>query len=207
MSAIAQQEKAHAKAATITKAVAILYHTQGTEVKGRITFMQEENGVHVTGEISGLKPGKHGFHVHEFGTSGSPDGKAAGGHFNPTEPRNTVRATSERHDTSAIWATSRPSTNGNAPDRFRRSPPVPSMVLISIIGRGVVVHEKADDLWSAGGQCRWPCRRRCDRRGEALNQSLDRHAALEHRSRTISGTRTGHEHGAQVSFWACSWRA
>lgn len=31
-------------------------------------FLQVENGpVEITGEIKGLKEGKHGFHVHEYG--------------------------------------------------------------------------------------------------------------------------------------------
>ncbi len=30
-----------------------------------------------------MPAGKHGFHVHEFGDASSPDGKAAGSHFDP----------------------------------------------------------------------------------------------------------------------------
>ena len=82
--AVAQHEagKSKAKGAQITKAVAILLPTKGSKAEGRVTFTQAEDGIQVKGEVSGLTPGEHGFHVHEFGVW-SPDGKAAGSHFNP----------------------------------------------------------------------------------------------------------------------------
>ena len=104
--AVARQEekKGHTAAATITKAVAILLPTKGSKAEGRVTFTEAQGGIHVKGEISGLTPGEHGFHVHEFGVW-SPDGKAAGGHFNPA-----ARCTASGRlpsGTSVTWGTSR----------------------------------------------------------------------------------------------------
>ena len=40
----------------------------GPEVKGTIKFTQNgDEAVSVSGEVSGLTPGKHGFHIHVFG--------------------------------------------------------------------------------------------------------------------------------------------
>lgn len=56
----------------------------GSNVSGAIHFEQEGDRVHVYGEIRGLEPGKHGFHVHEKGDlSDKETGKSAGGHFSP----------------------------------------------------------------------------------------------------------------------------
>ena len=57
---------------------------RGNEVVGNITFLQEQDGgaVKLSGTVSGLTPGKHGFHVHEKGDIRN-DCVAAGGHFNP----------------------------------------------------------------------------------------------------------------------------
>ncbi len=48
------------------KAVCVL---NGENVKGVIRFVQEDGNkpVQVTGEVTGLAKGLHGFHIHEFG--------------------------------------------------------------------------------------------------------------------------------------------
>ena len=52
--------------ATLT-AVCIL-EKGGSKVEGTIAFEQKEGGpTRVTGKVCGLKPGLHGFHIHQFG--------------------------------------------------------------------------------------------------------------------------------------------
>ncbi|XP_041128375.1 superoxide dismutase [Cu-Zn]-like isoform X2 [Polyodon spathula] len=65
----------------VLKAVCVLKGSG--DVCGTVHFVQEENGpVKLTGQITGLTPGEHGFHVHAFGdnTNGCV---SAGPHFNP----------------------------------------------------------------------------------------------------------------------------
>jgi Cu-Zn family superoxide dismutase len=50
---------------------------------GTAVLNQTAEGVKLQVEVSGLAPGKHGFHFHEFGKCVSPDFKTAGEHFNP----------------------------------------------------------------------------------------------------------------------------
>ena len=66
-----------ALAAAPTKAVAVLSPTKDSTVKGVLTFTKTASGVSVSGEISGLKPGTHGFHIHEFGDCTAADGASA----------------------------------------------------------------------------------------------------------------------------------
>ena len=49
------------------KAVAVLKGE--ADVNGNVTFSQEKEGspVSIQVSLSGLKPGPHGFHIHEFG--------------------------------------------------------------------------------------------------------------------------------------------
>lgn len=50
---------------------------------GTLELRSTPNGVLISGELSGLPPGPHGFHIHEKGAC-TPNFDAAGGHFNPT---------------------------------------------------------------------------------------------------------------------------
>ena len=137
-------EKGQAGGGSVTKASGQLIPTTKTEskVKGTITFTKTANGIHVEGEITGLTPGEHGFHVHEFGVW-SPDGMATGGHFNPSKAAHSSHESPKRHvgDLGNVKA----DEHGKALidlDDDQLSFEGPNCIL----GRGLVVHEKADDL-------------------------------------------------------------
>ena len=140
-SAFAQHAE-ETKAPAITKAEATMIPTKDSKVQGHITFTQVDGKVKVVAVITGLTPGKHGFHIHEYGTW-SEDGMSSGGHFNPTGAKHADVTDSPRHvgDLGNITA----DENGKATLELEDAH-LTFHGPTSIIGRGVVVHEKADDL-------------------------------------------------------------
>ncbi len=131
-------------ASPITKAIAVLHATKsGGEAHGEVTFTKTEGGIHVEGEVSGLAPGEHGFHIHEFGDVHSPDGMSTGGHFNPDKVDHAGLHADKKHvgDLGNIKANEKGVAKIDLVDKtLSFSGPH------SIIGRGLIVHEKADDL-------------------------------------------------------------
>jgi len=127
-----------------TKAVAVLHATKsGGEASGKVTFTKVEGGVKVEGEVSGLTPGEHGFHIHEFGDVSSPDAMSAGGHFNPAKSDHGAPTAEKRHegDMGNITANARGVAKIDYVDAH-----LGFIGAGSIIGHSVIVHEKADDL-------------------------------------------------------------
>jgi superoxide dismutase, Cu-Zn family len=118
----------------------------GSQVGGTVTFTPEKWGkVNVSGEISGLTPGSHGFHVHEYGDCSASDGSSAGGHYNPKSKDHGSPEMAMHHagDLGNIVADNNGVARINTTfDNFKLKG------RDSIIGRAVVVHEKADDLTS-----------------------------------------------------------
>jgi Cu-Zn family superoxide dismutase len=150
----AQTTQPAAQNTMITKAIATIYPTQGNNARGTVVFTQEAGGVRVVVTLSGLPPGEHGLHIHEFGDASAPDGTSAGGHFNPTARPHAGPDDMERHagDLGNVTA----DASGNASVN-RLDTHLTLSGAGSIIGRGVVVHEKVDDLKSqptgnAGGR-------------------------------------------------------
>lgn len=66
-----------------------LYNAAGKPV-GSATLEQINDGVKVKIAVSGLTPGKHGFHVHENAIQNG-DFKSAGAHFNPTHKHHGLK--------------------------------------------------------------------------------------------------------------------
>jgi superoxide dismutase, Cu-Zn family len=142
----AQSQTPAEKPAGPLKAVAVLHPTAGSKVSGTVTFTEEADGVKVRAEITGLTPGNHGFHVHEFGDCSAADASSAGAHFNPTHEPHAGPDSAERHvgDMGNVQA----DASGKAKLEY-----VDHQISLtnderSVIGRSVVVHVKADDLKS-----------------------------------------------------------
>jgi superoxide dismutase, Cu-Zn family len=132
-------------AQTVTKATAELQPTEGHSVKGTVSFVQKDGGVEVTAHVTGLTPGKHGFHIHAKGDCSAPDGSSAGGHFNPTNQPHAGPDAEHRHvgDMGNIEANADGVADMSYLDHVMRLNGENS-----IIGRGVIVHGGADDLTS-----------------------------------------------------------
>ncbi|MBI3839515.1 MAG: superoxide dismutase family protein [Planctomycetia bacterium] len=126
----------------INEAVAILLPMKASGVNGAILLKQEKGYVQVSGEVSGLKPGKHGFHIHMFGDLRSPDGMSAGGHYNPKGHEHGGPDAKEHHEGDL--------GNIDANDKGIAKVDVKAtgVELHHIVGRSVVVHGDADDLTS-----------------------------------------------------------
>lgn len=124
------------------KAVAVVHPLGDSGVSGVVYFSKTDGGVQVTAELTGLEPGNHGFHIHEFGDCTAPDGTSAGGHFNPFDKEHSAPDASNRHmgDMGNITA----DENGNATINYIDK----TINIAMILGRGVIVHAGEDDLTS-----------------------------------------------------------
>jgi len=129
----------------ITKAVCVLHPTEGNNVTGLVTFTKIKDGIKIVADVEGLTPGKHGFHVHQYGDCSGANGKTAGGHFNPEGTKHGGPESTIRHvgDLGNLVA----DENGRA--HYERTDKVISFSgPHSIIGRAIIVHAGEDDLTS-----------------------------------------------------------
>ncbi|KAJ8551928.1 hypothetical protein K7X08_028371 [Anisodus acutangulus] len=131
--------------AATKKAVAVL--KGNSNVEGVVTLSQDDDGpTTVNVHITGLTPGLHGFHLHEFGdtTNGC---MSTGPHFNPNKLTHGAPGDEIRHagDLGNIEA--------NA-DGVAEATVVDSQIPLtgpnSVVGRALVVHELGDDLGKGG---------------------------------------------------------
>ena len=117
--------------------------------KIKATFHLEElpnKKTKIYGSASGLKPGLHGFHIHEAGdlTDGCTSACA---HFNPFNKQHGGPNDKDRHvgDLGNLQA----DKNGNATFEL-----IDNLVKLrgkySVIGRSLIIHEDPDDLGKGG---------------------------------------------------------
>jgi Cu-Zn family superoxide dismutase len=141
-----QKEKKGDKADEARKAICIIHALKGGgKAQGVIHFAEKGKAVEITGEVTGLTPGEHAFHVHEFGDLSSPDGLTAGAHYNPKDKMHGGPDSASRHvgDLGNITADKSGKAVINISDEeIRLRGPY------SVVGRAIIVHAKSDDLKS-----------------------------------------------------------
>ncbi|CAK7332159.1 unnamed protein product [Dovyalis caffra] len=132
-------------AAATKKAVAVLKGT--SNVEGVVTLSQEDDGpTTVNVRITGLSPGLHGFHLHEYGdtTNGC---MSTGAHFNPNNLTHGAPEDKIRHagDLGNVVANADGVAEATIVDNQ-----IPLDGPNTVIGRALVVHELEDDLGKGG---------------------------------------------------------
>lgn len=124
----------------------------GSGVSGTVTFTQvSDTQIRVDADITGLTPGTHGMHVHEWGDCSAADGMSAGGHFNPKMVDHGMPGSGVHHpgDFGNVEA----DADGRA--QFTLALDTATFSLTggdyNVAGRAVIVHEKTDDYGQPTG--------------------------------------------------------
>ncbi|PIA43619.1 hypothetical protein AQUCO_01900190v1 [Aquilegia coerulea] len=131
--------------AAAKKAVAVL--KGNSQVEGVVTLTQEDDGpTSVNVRVTGLTPGPHGFHLHQYGdtTNGCI---STGPHFNPNGMTHGAPEDEIRHagDLGNIVANAEGVAEATIVDNQ-----IPLSGPNAVVGRAFVVHELADDLGKGG---------------------------------------------------------
>ena len=102
--------------------------------------------VRISGLVTGLSPGEHGFHIHEAGDL-SDNCAGAGGHFNPFGNNHGAPGVVDRHvgDLGNIAVDEDMNTFVRIEDHL-----VKLSGETSVLNRAIVIHEGVDDLGLGG---------------------------------------------------------
>ena len=113
---------------------------------GKAQFVELDGSVSFYMEVMGLNPGVHAVHIHEKADCSSPDGKSAGGHWNPTLSKHGKWGNAEgfhRGDIGNLTA----DKNGNGRISLKTNERCIGCDddKMNVIGKGIIVHQGADD--------------------------------------------------------------
>ena len=119
---------------------------------GEISLTESEEGLIIEANMEHVPdPGKHGFHIHEFGDC-SDTGNAAGGHFNPmSAPHGFLPENGLTHAHAGDMGNMDIDENGSG----HLHVVLPDVTLISgphpVAGRAIIIHAKEDDFGQPTG--------------------------------------------------------
>lgn len=130
-----------------TQAKAVIGASNDSGISGEAVFTQNDDQITVLIEIYDVSPGLHAVHIHEFGDCSAPDGKSAGGHWNPTDSAHGKWGSEEFHlgdignitvgedGMGSISLTTNLWEIGTGSD-------------VDVVGKSIIVHAGADDFVS-----------------------------------------------------------
>ncbi len=120
--------------------------TQGNKAAGELLLFNEGTSVRLSGQVTGLKAGTdHAIHIHEKGDCSAPDGSSAGDHFNPTSRTHGHPDAPEQHHSGDMYNVYADDKGIAAVENRATEATLGDGAPTDVMGRSVVVHEKADD--------------------------------------------------------------
>ena len=131
----------------VKKAVVDLHPTEGNQAHGTVTLTQQEDSVLIEATVMGLTPNStHAIHVHQYGDVTSPDGTAAGSHYDPRGHPHALADTVEGH--AGDFGNLEADASGTANFSFTAQGISIAGMNNPVLGRAIIVHAQPDD----GGQ-------------------------------------------------------
>jgi len=116
---------------------------------GTVKFTEKDGVVIMKAELSGLNPGTHAIHIHENADCSAPDGKSAGGHWNPTFENHGKWGDAEGYHKGDI-GNFEADENGNGSISMQTDEWCIGCddSKKNILGKGIIVHQGEDDFTS-----------------------------------------------------------
>lgn len=125
------------------RATARMRDASGREL-GELVLAETAQGIQVTGQLRGVAPGQHAFHIHTTGRC-EPPFESAGGHWNPTNAQHGFEVPGGPHlgdmRNITVGADSSATLQGTTPGGTLRG----ASAVVDQDGAAVVIHAKPDD--------------------------------------------------------------
>ena len=127
-------------------AICVFTNNMNKKITGKVVFKETKRGLQIKINMSGISPGLHGFHIHQYGDLSEGCGSLCS-HFNPTNSVHGGRDSPERHlgDLGNIISDKSGNVDMVIYDKF-----LTITGKYGILGRSVVVHADEDDLGLGG---------------------------------------------------------
>ncbi|MFT4850333.1 MAG: Cu-Zn family superoxide dismutase [Sediminicola sp.] len=124
----------------------ILESKSESSAMGKAEFSQVNGMVRFDMKLRGLTPGVHAVHIHEKADCSSPDGKSAGGHWNPTMSKHGKWGDAEGYHKGDIGNLTA-DENGNGRITLETDEWCIGCddETKNVLGKGIIVHQGVDD--------------------------------------------------------------